>query len=483
MPSKEAVRRVGTTLKDKYRLDAILGEGGMAVVYVATHRNQKRVAVKMLHTELSHNDDIRSRFLREGYVANTVKHPGAVDVLDDDIAEDGAAFLVMELLEGIPLEELARPQPLPPHIALLVGHQLVDVLAAAHAKGIIHRDIKPANLFLTEDGSVKVLDFGIARIRTATASASATSTGAMLGTPAFSPPEQALGKAREIDDRTDLWSAGATLFQVLSGQMVHEGETIAEVLVRAATFQARSLATVAPAVPLCVVQVVDRALAFHKANRFENASAMRSAIHDAYVALRGEPPRREVLAAFLGTQKARPGAGHAAFGRAASNPGPRPSGPPPNHPTHQRTEILAHTPTGTPLTGEPVARTAPTRSSGFAFGVGSAVLLTALSAVAFFVRARVGGPARPVPVDSAVTITAAPPPPAAAVASAPVATASAQEPPVPEVPASAAAPPPAASASVGRPLAPPHVATSSPPPPPRPAAPRPTPTVDLGSFR
>src|ERR1700677_5142164 len=92
--------RVGTVLREKYHLDSILGSGGMAVVYAATHRNTKRFAVKMLHPELSIREDIRTRFLREGYVANSVKHPGAVAVIDDDVAEDGSAFLVMELLEG-----------------------------------------------------------------------------------------------------------------------------------------------------------------------------------------------------------------------------------------------------------------------------------------------------------------------------------------------------------------------------------------------
>src|SRR5580700_4901474 len=102
--------RIGKVLRGKYRLDRVLGIGGMAVVYAATHRNKKKFAIKMLHPELSVRENIRTRFLREGYVANSVEHPGAVAVLDDDVAEDGSAFLVMELLEGSPLDELARKQ-------------------------------------------------------------------------------------------------------------------------------------------------------------------------------------------------------------------------------------------------------------------------------------------------------------------------------------------------------------------------------------
>src|SRR5262252_4700128 len=188
----EAERRLGSILKDKYRLDRILGVGGMAVVYAATHRNRRSFAIKMLHTQLSFIDELRVRFQREGYLANTVEHPGTVAVLDDDVGADGAAFLVMELLEGMGVDGLVEKNggKLPPREALALVYQLLDVLAAAHAKGIIHRDIKPANLFLDRTGQLKVLDFGIARLRDTTSSHLATGTGAQLGTPAFMSPEQ-----------------------------------------------------------------------------------------------------------------------------------------------------------------------------------------------------------------------------------------------------------------------------------------------------
>src|SRR5580692_2353107 len=135
---------VGTWLKDKYRIDRVIGMGGMAVVYAATHRNQAEFAVKMLHRELSLNQDIRTRFLREGYAANSVKHRGAVRVVDDDVCEDGSAFLVMELLQGVLVEDLwtQHERRIDPQAVMGIGYQLLDVLAAAHARAIVHRDVK-----------------------------------------------------------------------------------------------------------------------------------------------------------------------------------------------------------------------------------------------------------------------------------------------------------------------------------------------------
>jgi serine/threonine-protein kinase len=293
-----AQKRIGTVLCGKYRIDRVLGVGGMAVVYAATHRNQKRVALKMLHPELAIHEEIRARFLREGYAANTVDHPGAVAVLDDDTAEDGAAFLVMERLEGEEVDRLweQRGQHLAIDVVLSIANQLLDVLVAAHAKSIIHRDIKPANLYITTDGTLKVLDFGIARLRDAAAAGrAATGTGMMLGTPAYMAPEQALGKTREIDGTTDNWSVGATMFSLISGVFVHEGETATELVVKSATQPARSLAAVAPLVDVRVVGIVDRALAFEKSGRWPSAIAMRDAVRAEYLAIFGTKIGKEPL--------------------------------------------------------------------------------------------------------------------------------------------------------------------------------------------
>ena len=299
---EHAAARIGTVLRGRYRLDRVLGVGGMAVVYKATHRNQAELAVKMLHPELSIRDDIRTRFVREGYVANSVKHPGAVLVVDDDIADDGAPFLVMELLDGLPLDQLweQHARRLPVAAVLSVGYQLLDVLAAAHAKQIVHRDIKPPNLFVERDGTLKVLDFGIARLRDlAGGEQQATSTGMVLGTPAFMAPEQAMGKTSEIDSAIDQWAAAATLYCLLGGGYVHEGDNAQQVLIRAATKAATPLREVVPSVPGAIASVIDRGLAFEKANRWPSAAAMRDELVRAAASLQLLATRRDELARTL----------------------------------------------------------------------------------------------------------------------------------------------------------------------------------------
>jgi serine/threonine-protein kinase len=273
---RRALERLGATLRDKYRLERLLGVGGMAAVYTAEHRNGRRVAVKMLHAELSLNREVRERFLREGQAANRVGHAGAVAVLDDDVPDEGVAFLVMELLDGDSLENLSQKGALAEPVVYAVALELLAVLDAAHKNGIVHRDIKPANLFVTTNGQLKVLDFGIARVTSS--SASATQTGMALGTPAFMAPEQALGRTQQIDARTDLWAVGATLFALRSGQTVHTAETAQETLIRAATTPAPSLASVCPDASPRLVALVDRAIAFDAAQRWPSAAAMREAI-------------------------------------------------------------------------------------------------------------------------------------------------------------------------------------------------------------
>jgi serine/threonine-protein kinase len=301
--AERAVReRVGRTVRGKYRIDRVLGIGGMAAVYAATHRNNKRFAIKMLHDEFARNAEICRRFTREGYVANSVGHAGAVAVLDDDVAEDGAPFLVMELLEGHPLEDLLeRLGRLPYAFVLGVGEELLDVLAAAHAKGIVHRDIKPANVFVTTAGQLKVLDFGIARMREGQQEQSHTQTGVTLGTPSYMAPEQALGRANLVDARTDLWAVGAVLFRLVSNRLVHEAETLQEALVFAATKPAPSLAVIVPDVPPAIAAIVDRGLAFQKEARFQSAEEMRAATHEAHQALAPGSSSRASLVSFMAT--------------------------------------------------------------------------------------------------------------------------------------------------------------------------------------
>jgi serine/threonine protein kinase len=284
--------RIGTTLKKKWHLDALIGMGGMAAVYAATPRTGARVAVKMLHPALSVNDAVRKRFAREGYVANKIGHPGVARVLDDAVADDGSAFIVMELLEGETAAARAERHggKLPVHEVAFIGEAVADVLAAAHASHVIHRDIKPDNVFVTHEGRVVVLDFGIARVADAAGVSGAnTRTGTMMGTPAFMPPEQARGRANEMDATSDVWALGATLFWLASGRVVHEAETANEQLVAAATLPPVSLGRIAPDVPAPLVTVIDHALEYAKENRFRDAVAMKQALHAAVLAIAWRP--------------------------------------------------------------------------------------------------------------------------------------------------------------------------------------------------
>jgi serine/threonine-protein kinase len=278
--------RIGQVLCEKWRIDGLLGVGGMAAVYAVTHvNNGRRAAIKLLHSELSATPEVRTRFLREGYVANKVDHPGTVAILDDHAGDDGTVFLVMELLEGETLEaRRERAGTLPAHEVLSLADRLLDVLAAAHDKGIIHRDIKPENIFLTREGAVKVLDFGIARIRELSAARLTLTSAGAIGTPAFMPPEQARGRWDDVGPRSDLWAVGATMFTLLIGRLVHQAETVNELMLAAMTKHAPPVLSIAPAVPAPIAALVDRALAYDQNARWADARAMQNAVRAAYSA-------------------------------------------------------------------------------------------------------------------------------------------------------------------------------------------------------
>jgi eukaryotic-like serine/threonine-protein kinase len=293
---RRAEARVGAVLRDKWRLERLIGVGGMAAVYAATHRNGSRVAIKMLRLELCADEEIKRRFLQEGYAANAVGHPGAVRVLDDDETEDGSVFLVMDLLEGESLGACAARSggKLPPQDVLRYTDQLLDILAAAHEKGIIHRDIKPDNVFLSRMGSIYLLDFGIARLRSGGLGMDATAVGATFGTPAFMSPEQALGKMDEVDAQSDLWASGATAFMLIAGRTVHPSKSLRDQLVANASQSAPSLATIEPRLPEQVVAIIDRCLAFKKGKRFPDARSVQHAIRCAQAELGWAPVPKAV---------------------------------------------------------------------------------------------------------------------------------------------------------------------------------------------
>jgi serine/threonine-protein kinase len=289
-PRPEA--RIGQMLGGKWRIDGLLDVGGMAAVYVATHRNGRRCAIKILHARFARDPEVRKRFLREGYVANKIGHPGAVAILDDDIAEDGAPFLVMELLEGDSLASLLNRVggKLPVAEVLAIAGQILEVLEVAHGHGIIHRDIKPGNVFVTTGGHAKLLDFGLARIRDGALSLIPTAAGVVMGTAGYMAPEQARGTPDQVDARSDIFSVGAVMYRALTGRRIHEKQSAFDVMLASMKEQAGSLAAAVPGARPLLVQAVDRALAFEKPARWQSARAMFEALRAAYDDARQRPP-------------------------------------------------------------------------------------------------------------------------------------------------------------------------------------------------
>ena len=271
--------RAGAWLLGKWRLDRLLGRGGMSSVYSATHRNGNQVAIKILHPELASRARLRQRFLREGYIANRVNHPGAVRVLDDGV-DGSCAFLVMELLQGQDLESLRsrRGGTLPAGEVMWLADRILEVLGAAHAAGIIHRDLKPQNLFVTVDGCAKLLDFGVASLRGVPGFTTLTDAAVLPGTPGYMAPEQVRGRKNALGAHTDIWGLGATLFRLLTGEAVYVAQTPGEMMVATATQPARAVRRVRSDIPLKLAQIGDQALASDPSARWPSAEAMRSAL-------------------------------------------------------------------------------------------------------------------------------------------------------------------------------------------------------------
>jgi len=269
--------RVGRVLGGKWHVGRKIAVGGMASVYAAKHKNGTPAAVKVLHPVFARSPEARDRFMREGYIANAAG-PGAVRILDDDIDDDGAPYLVMELLTGEEVDARAERLGgrLPLREVLWLTSDVLGTLAVAHANGILHRDLKPANLFWTDEDRIKLLDFGLARLRLD--GDKHTSAGTILGTLGYMSPEAARGDPDGMDARTDVFSVGAIMFKLLTGESVHPEDGLAQRLNAARNVAARSVGYVSSTLPPDVVAIVDRALAFVPDDRYPSALAMREAI-------------------------------------------------------------------------------------------------------------------------------------------------------------------------------------------------------------
>jgi len=287
--------RLGTTLAGRYRLESILGEGGMGVVFAAhDERSGGHVAIKLIRPEHMQNRQVAKRFLREARAALALDHPNVVDVYATGMEEDGTTYMILELLHGESLAaRLDRKVVLELETTLRLMLPVIDALAFAHSEGIVHRDIKPDNIFLARDESgetvPKVLDFGIAKTRSlGSATTFQTQTGAVMGTPRYMAPEQARGDKR-AGASIDQWAVGVILYECLSGRVPMTADQPAVMLARLLTERAPPLQSVASDVPTPIAEVVDRALKSEIAERHPSisklADALRAAAEEVGIAL------------------------------------------------------------------------------------------------------------------------------------------------------------------------------------------------------
>jgi serine/threonine-protein kinase len=267
----------GTTI-GQYRVTGLIGRGGMGAVYAAQHTLLGRsAAIKVLLPELSQKQDIVTRFFNEARAATAIKHPGIVEIYDFGWTPTGAAFIVMEHLEGETLARRASRVRLRWPAVLAIARQIAGALAAAHAKGIVHRDLKPDNVFLVADPEVpggeriKLLDFGIAKLSDPSLS-NMTSTGMLMGTPTYMAPEQCRGVA--IDHRVDLYALGCVIFELCCGRPPYLGEAAGDLIAAHIHLPVPSVAAYNPEIPPPVAQLVQHLLAKAPADRVASAEAL-----------------------------------------------------------------------------------------------------------------------------------------------------------------------------------------------------------------
>jgi serine/threonine protein kinase len=289
--------RAGDVLGGKYRIERVLGSGGMGVVLEATHLElEQRVALKLLLPHVAQSPESVERFLREARYAAKIKSEHVVRVLDVARLESGSPYIVMEFLDGQDLADLVAARgPLPVSLAVDLLLQACEAIAEAHALGIVHRDLKPANLFVVERPGtgpfVKVLDFGISKDssrRGDNPSGAITTTTAILGTPSYMSPEQ-MRSTRDVDGRADVWSLGAILYSLLKGEPPYQGESTADVCAKIMRDPPPPLAR--PEAPRGVAYAIERCLEKSAPTRFESVAILAAAIVEF-----GSPAARASLA-------------------------------------------------------------------------------------------------------------------------------------------------------------------------------------------
>jgi serine/threonine-protein kinase len=273
----------GEVLAGKFRVERILGAGGMGVVVSAMHLElDERVAVKFLLPQSIQGPEAAARFVREARNAVKIKGEHVARIIDVGRLENGAPYMVMEYLEGNDLSAQLEKGPIAIEDAVDYVVQACDAMAEAHALGIVHRDLKPANLFLTKrsDGSaiIKVLDFGISKANVPdTKDAGLTKTSAVMGSPYYMSPEQ-MKSSRDVDSRTDVWSLGVILFELLSGRPPFQGDTLPELLSAIMLDVPPALQTLRPDVPPALAAVLVQVLQKDRTQRYRNVGELAAAL-------------------------------------------------------------------------------------------------------------------------------------------------------------------------------------------------------------
>jgi serine/threonine-protein kinase len=278
--------RQGDILAGKYRVDEVLGVGGMGVVVAAHHvQLDDRVAIKLLLPETLGNQDAVARFAREARAAVKIKSEHVARVTDVGTLENGAPYMVMEYLDGEDLSaRVAEGGPLPIAQAIEFVLQACEAIAEAHAIGIVHRDLKPANLFVASRPgglqTIKVLDFGISKLTGLSASggeSSATKTSALMGSPLYMSPEQ-MQSSKNVDARGDIWALGVILFELITGASPFTGDTMPELILRIMSSAPPSLRSLRPDAPPGLEPVLTRCLEKDRERRYQTVAALAAAL-------------------------------------------------------------------------------------------------------------------------------------------------------------------------------------------------------------
>ncbi len=323
-----------------YRLARLIGQGGMGQVYLGVQPSiDSRVAVKVLSTDCARSPALVERFFAEARAVNVIRHDNIVSVLDLAALPDGRPYVVMEYLDGLPVSGALRlrgPMPLGTLTELTVA--VLDALGAAHAKGIVHRDMKPDNVFLTSSGRVKLLDFGIAKLKPEIVEFSdATREGSLVGTPHYMSPEQARGQP--VDGRTDLYSVGLIMFEAATGQRAFTADSLYDLLRLHIEQPPRPPRELRPDMPVAFENVILRALEKDPATRFQSAREFALALEQAAPSL---PPSSWMPLAASSASTVRPLASGAPRGAPTPlSPGTTPA------PTPATPSGMSHTATGT----------------------------------------------------------------------------------------------------------------------------------------